>query len=670
MQDILLKWEQKQLTLQETEAALRSELSQKNLLEFIKFHTTLTSEDPYKRLDALELLNLVLKKVSVTQSQSVHLLEFYVSRLDDQLSVDQVLKGIYSLLNRGTISRTDQLKIPLGIFTELDVQAFPQNTRYTCFQIFEYLLLNNIAGLQKISKDFISGFVTTMDGEKDPRNLLLLFKIVKLITLELDISNNITDLFEVVFCYFPITFRPPPDDVYMITSDDLKAALREAIISSQLYAVHAIPVLLEKLASSSNSAKRDAMDTISASLPTYTANPYLPYLAELWKGAKNEIAQALDEANELSALKLIREFSKHLSTAISISGETKIALERWIDLIVPECLENLQHPEHQYAKACGKILMSAASAGKPAALSVISKVLPVLLKQFRLEETPSKKNVLLQVINDLILACKLVYGTIIQIDSDENMTSSPLADDRTELVGIYATIVAVDSGAIKITAIKGIYELISSKGLLSAEDRTILLSNLNNLAISGDKGVVLESSSQLEKLAKEQPLLIKSISLPLFFKTPTSEQSLKAISTICINETVFEEASLKFFEILAAKPDPLMLSLIVKALLECINRQSKTSARANQAFHISGLISNIEAYENVVQYCYPDFIKILNSIIQSLDQVQQSKLFRKTFQSDYFQKSQSFPQLVFYQACICNARPKVYLIIDEEHTFH
>jgi DNA repair/transcription protein MET18/MMS19 len=660
MQDILLKWQQKQLTVAEAGEELEKELSQKNLLEFIKYHTTLTSEDPYKRLDALELLNLVLKKISISQSQSVHLLQFYVSKLDDQLSVDQVLKGIYSLLNTSTVSRTDQLKIPLGIFTELDVQAFPQNTRYTCFQIFEYLLLNNTVGLQKISKDFISGFVTTMDGEKDPRNLLLLFKIVKLITIELDISSNISDLFEVVFCYFPITFRPPPDDVYLITSDDLKTALREAIISSHLYAIHAIPVLLEKLASSSNSAKRDSMDTISASLPTYTANPYLPHLTDLWKGAKNEIAQALDEANELSALKMIRELSKHLPAAISISGESKTALERWVDLFLPECLENLQHPEQKYAKACGKILMSAASAGKPAATLIISKTLPVLLKQLTEEETPSKKQVLLQVINDLIMASRLVYGTRIQNDSDEEMANSPLADFQGGLVEVYATIVSMDLGALKLTAIRGVYELISSQGLLSTQDQTMLLSHLNALVISDNDEFVLESSAQLEKLAKEQPLLIKSTSLQLFFTAGISEPSLKAISTICVEETVFEEASARFFGMMSASSDPLTLRAIVKTLLDCLQRQaSKKVVLAKQISHVSNLIRTPEVYEVVVNSCYLDFVKILNMILQSLTEDQQSSFFKSSFQMEYFQKIDTFERLVFYQACICNARPKV-----------
>ncbi len=34
------------------------------------------------------------------------------------------------------------------------------------------------------------------------------------------------DFFNITFCYFPITFRPPPNDPYGITSEDLKATLR------------------------------------------------------------------------------------------------------------------------------------------------------------------------------------------------------------------------------------------------------------------------------------------------------------------------------------------------------------------------------------------------------------------------------------------------------------
>ena len=43
---------------------------------------------------------------------------------------------------------------------------------------------------------------------------------VDLVTL-----GDMKSFFDVTFCYFPITFRPPPDDPYGITSDQLKDKL-------------------------------------------------------------------------------------------------------------------------------------------------------------------------------------------------------------------------------------------------------------------------------------------------------------------------------------------------------------------------------------------------------------------------------------------------------------
>jgi DNA repair/transcription protein MET18/MMS19 len=58
-------------------------------------------------------------------------------------------------------------------------------------------------------------------------------------------------LFDAVFCYFPITFKARPDDVYGITTDDLKLRLRECISATHYFAPDAIPQLLDKMNSSS-----------------------------------------------------------------------------------------------------------------------------------------------------------------------------------------------------------------------------------------------------------------------------------------------------------------------------------------------------------------------------------------------------------------------------------
>jgi DNA repair/transcription protein MET18/MMS19 len=90
---------------------------------------------------------------------------------------------------------------------------------------------------------FLSGYIALADGEKDPRNLMIAFAMARVFAIEFDISNKFEarftslalpthidtapqDLFNVIFCYFPITFRAPANDPYGITSEDLRNALR------------------------------------------------------------------------------------------------------------------------------------------------------------------------------------------------------------------------------------------------------------------------------------------------------------------------------------------------------------------------------------------------------------------------------------------------------------
>jgi DNA repair/transcription protein MET18/MMS19 len=114
---------------------------------------------------------------------------------------------------------------------------------------------NNLVGLKKLGKDFVFGFIHAMDGEKDPRNLLLAFQLCKLIVEHLDFTAYTEDLFDVVFCYFPITFKAIPDDPLGLTIDDLKSRLRDVVAATPKFAPFAIPVMIEKLSSDSWSAK-------------------------------------------------------------------------------------------------------------------------------------------------------------------------------------------------------------------------------------------------------------------------------------------------------------------------------------------------------------------------------------------------------------------------------
>lgn len=109
--------------------------------------------------------------------------------------------------------------------------------------------------MSTLTDEFIPKFIQAMDGERDPRNLVIAFKTLKLMTRLLDVSKCIEDLFELLWCYFPITFKPPPNDPYAITTEELKRHLRECIAATPYFSKFAMPSLQEKLEHPSDTVK-------------------------------------------------------------------------------------------------------------------------------------------------------------------------------------------------------------------------------------------------------------------------------------------------------------------------------------------------------------------------------------------------------------------------------
>jgi DNA repair/transcription protein MET18/MMS19 len=130
-----------------------------------------------------------------------------------------------------------------SVFANVKMKALVQSTRFFVFTIVDSLLSTHRDTLKEMSSTFLSGYVNLAVGEKDPRNLMLAFAIARVVLVEFDTSahtevlshcntfrpmsnSHPQDFFDITFCYFPITFRPPPDDPYGISADDLKQALR------------------------------------------------------------------------------------------------------------------------------------------------------------------------------------------------------------------------------------------------------------------------------------------------------------------------------------------------------------------------------------------------------------------------------------------------------------
>ena len=92
------------------------------------------------------------------------------------------------------------------LFEHVDLMSHPQAIRFLVFQILDSLMARHREGifgtlslsfltkthpaLQSMGDDFLDGYTNLVDGEKDPRNLMIAFSIDRVICIEFDISRH------------------------------------------------------------------------------------------------------------------------------------------------------------------------------------------------------------------------------------------------------------------------------------------------------------------------------------------------------------------------------------------------------------------------------------------------------------------------------------------------
>ena len=110
------------------------------------------------------------------------------------------------------ISKEKSLEIVKTILRDVHVQSMVQADRLTVFTMCQFILGSEaiVAQIkeQKFASDFVYGFIQSMDGEKDPRNLYICFDCISLICQKLNLGPFVEETFEVFACYFPIDFTP------------------------------------------------------------------------------------------------------------------------------------------------------------------------------------------------------------------------------------------------------------------------------------------------------------------------------------------------------------------------------------------------------------------------------------------------------------------------------
>lgn len=68
-----------------------------------------------------------------------------------------------------------------------------------------FLLLELIA----MGLNFTYAVISSIDGERDPRNLMFLFQLMNKYLRIIPLGHLVEDMFDVLACYFPVDFKTP-----------------------------------------------------------------------------------------------------------------------------------------------------------------------------------------------------------------------------------------------------------------------------------------------------------------------------------------------------------------------------------------------------------------------------------------------------------------------------
>ncbi|KAJ6480892.1 ARM repeat-containing protein [Mycena sanguinolenta] len=535
-------------------AAAVAEVSEGRLLGVVKaLGTYLTSEQDDLRTKGVDFLATVITRCpeNTLNRQSVKVLTaFFCGKLDDTETIEPALKGLASL--PAVCSSSDALVMINAVFAHVKMRALVQSVRFHVFKIIDGLIATHRETLQGMKNEFIGPYINLAEGEKDPRNLLVAFAIARVILIEFDPSEHIEGLSNIVFCYFPITFRPPANDPYNITPEDLRTALRRCLNANPGFGPIAIPIFLEKLAAGSPVIKRDTLQTMTQCFPVYGPTFLRTAARKLWNAIKLEIFQPTDSATEEVALTTMQA----LVVTLHAEDDTQDAdLQGLARDACEECITILREPEKSQAKPAIKVLCAFMTTTPSVARYTLAHAVPHLLKLFAdPNEVPSRHPVLL-LLSDLIAAARNSMSAKSTFMSDA-APESPLAPFKDEVLG------ALISGVTTLTtaraALAGLTGLVSTPHLLSDEELGFVVLKVNDVLEkcldeehSDDRNAILKL---LMTISERSPTHVRDQTLPLLLTSLPArapqrdalslraryQHVLSALSTLCGPPPLFE----------------------------------------------------------------------------------------------------------------------------------
>ncbi|KAJ8404898.1 hypothetical protein AAFF_G00332850 [Aldrovandia affinis] len=307
-----------------------------------------------------------------------------------------------------------------SLFQDIHVQSLMLKERACVYNILLNLMESREEELKGLGADFVFGFVQAMDGERDPRNLLLAFQIARnIIHQGYEMGKFTEELFEVTSCYFPIDFTPPPNDPHGITQGDLIVTLRAVLTGTPSFAEYLLPLLIEKIDCDVQSAKLDSLQTLTVCVTVYTNDNLAEFLPGLWSSLRREVFQTGSEKVEAASLSALSSLVACVSRSVQ-NSDTEDALQAFLELVLTDCKHHLCEPDLKLVWPSAKLLQAAASASYRASHKIAASVFPLLLEQYNSRTECAHRRTLLEVVQGFIQPRR----NSLPADDDESVLSA------------------------------------------------------------------------------------------------------------------------------------------------------------------------------------------------------------------------------------------------------
>ncbi|KAL1460567.1 hypothetical protein WDU94_012544 [Cyamophila willieti] len=266
-----------------------------NVLEIVEnLGILLVNKESSLRKKGTEILSNVLgmlDKHQLSERELEFLVAFYCDRLKDHHSIiPEILLGFYNLSNMNQLPQDAYIKMFPVIFLNFNCQSQLIQDRKLFFDIIFRCMQHNLAGLKPMGPDFVYGVIQSIDGERDPRNLMFLFTtLIPLFLKNFDLYHLNEEMFDIMACYFPVDFRPKENDSDAISREDLSNALMPNLTAKPSFAEFCIPLALEKLESDLKVAKLDSLKLLTNCCYKFLVEKIAENAKTIWNVVKNDL---------------------------------------------------------------------------------------------------------------------------------------------------------------------------------------------------------------------------------------------------------------------------------------------------------------------------------------------------------------------------------------------